>query len=792
MRTPIPQPQSKSTTPPPRRGIFGRYLSLRIKLPLIVLLLLLVAFLISTILNVRATQAVLIDTLKGELTAQTESKAELIRANLIWTKGAAIDLAAAAEVANYEEDTILKVIKNTLARNEQMYGSTIAYEPYQFLPDHYYWSPYYNRVSATELKFSQLGNPDYNYFKWDWYTLPKATRAPVLSPPYFDFGGGNIWMVTWSAPFFDEAGNVKGVATADIAFSQIQEIINKILVGQNGYAFLLDSKGVILGIGQHAGGYYYKAMSDSMITATYSEKAKGWAGLINAMLANKTGFADVVDPQGIPVFVAYTPVGLNTGWSLALAFPQSELFQKASSAQNILILYSSLTVLVFGAILYLLTRSFTQPLLRLTQHVSRFTPEQLRLHRDQSIEPIQIQTGDELEDLAMVFHQVTTDLVYAFNSFEERLAERTREIERRSNLFKAVADVGKAITSFRDLSELLQQTTYLIHENFGFYHVGIFLLDEHNEYAVLSATNSEGGHHMLEKKHQLKVGETGIVGYVTQNAKARIALDVGKDAVYFDNPDLPQTRSEMALPLIVGGRILGALDVQSTESQAFSEEDVSTLQILAEQIAIAIQNANLFNETEKALETARMSYGEGSRDAWSKILHNQPRIGFLATPPATVQIHSEHLETNLTKAFETGDLIIGNDGLTISMPIRVRGQTIGAIRLKKSEISESWTQDETNLAIALSDQLSGALESARLYKESQQHAARESLISEISARINAVSHTDAILRETVQELGQAIGNASVTFQLLDQFSEQEWVKGSEERPAIDKSRKTRD
>jgi GAF domain-containing protein len=392
----------------------------------------------------------------------------------------------------------------------------------------------------------------------------------------------------------------------------------------------------------------------------------------------------------------------------------------------------------------------------------------------------------ELATLASSLKSLATNVQISIASLENRVTERTSELEHRSKLLKAVADVGKAITSFRDLSELLQQTTYLIHENFGYYHAGIFLLDEHKEYAVLNATNSEGGHRMLGKKHQLKVGETGIVGYVTQNAKARIALDVGNDAVFFDNPDLPQTRSEMALPLVIGGQVLGALDVQSTEPQAFSEEDISTLQILAEQIAIAIQNANLFNEAEKALETARTSYAEISRDAWSKILHNQPRIGFLATPPTTVQIHSDNLEANLAKAVETGDLIIGSDGLTISIPIRVRGQTIGAVRLKKSEISESWTQDETNLAIALSDQLSGALESARLYKESQQHAARESLISDISARISAVSQTDAILRETVQELGQAIGNASVTFQLFDQFDGQKQTNGRSESSIVNR------
>ena len=393
-----------------------------------------------------------------------------------------------------------------------------------------------------------------------------------------------------------------------------------------------------------------------------------------------------------------------------------------------------------------------------------------------------LKSNKELNDREIEFKKYQMDL-------EARVDTRTSEIERRSKLLKAVADVGRSITSYRNLSELLQQTTQLIRENFGYYHIGIFLLDERKEYAVLAASNSEGGQRMLERKHQLKVGETGIVGYVTEYLKARIALDVGQDAVYFNNPDLPLTRSEMALPLVAGGQVLGALDVQSTESQAFTEEDVATLQILAEQLAIAIQNANLFSETEKALESAKVVYGEVSREAWSKILHNQPRIGYLATPPSTTQINSETLEPNIAKAFETGDIIIGSDNLTITVPVKVRGLSIGAIRLKKNEIAEAWTQEETNLAIALSEQLSGALESARLYRESQQRAARESLVSDISARISAHSNMETILRETVQELGQTIGNASVTFQLLENFEGQQKAadkKNSDTRPDVNR------
>ncbi|NOH03103.1 MAG: GAF domain-containing protein [Chloroflexi bacterium] len=287
-------------------------------------------------------------------------------------------------------------------------------------------------------------------------------------------------------------------------------------------------------------------------------------------------------------------------------------------------------------------------------------------------------------------------------NLEARVEERTRTLDKRTAQLRAVADVGKSITSYRDLSDLLQQAAYLIHENFGYYHVGIFLLDNHKEFAVLAATNSEGGRRMMQKGHQLKVGETSIVGYVAENLRARIALDVGADAVFFNNPDLPETRSEMALPLVATGQILGVLDVQSTEARAFTDDDIATVQILAEQLAVTIQNTNLYSDAEKALESARMAYGELTREARSRILRTRPRIGFLSTPPATIPVESDSLEPSLAKAIDSGDLILSADGMTISVPIKIRGQVVGAMRLKKPEIAEPWTQDETNLAITLS------------------------------------------------------------------------------------------
>ena len=188
---------------------------------------------------------------------------------------------------------------------------------------------------------------------------------------------------------------------------------------------------------------------------------------------------------------------------------------------------------------------------------------------------------------------------------ERLIQERTASLERRSVQLQVATEVARAIASVQNLDQLLPSMARLISERFGFYHVGLFLLDPAREYAVLQAANSEGGQRMLARGHRLKVGQVGIVGYVTGAGLPRIALDVGQDAVFFDNPALPHTRSEMALPLKVGEEVIGALDAQSTLPAAFSKEDAAILGALADQVAIAIQNARLFDQTQAALEAAR-------------------------------------------------------------------------------------------------------------------------------------------------------------------------------------------
>jgi methyl-accepting chemotaxis protein len=179
------------------------------------------------------------------------------------------------------------------------------------------------------------------------------------------------------------------------------------------------------------------------------------------------------------------------------------------------------------------------------------------------------------------------------------LEDRARSLERLTTRLRAAGTVTSAAMSARDPDALISQVTHLLSELFDFYHVGIFLLDEDGEYAVLQAANSEGGQRMLARGHKLKVEQQGIVGYVTGTGEARIALDVGADAVHFENPLLPETRSEMALPLKMGERVIGALDVQSRQEAAFDEDDVAIFRMMADQLATAIENTHLLSTTRQ-------------------------------------------------------------------------------------------------------------------------------------------------------------------------------------------------
>jgi len=348
---------------------------------------------------------------------------------------------------------------------------------------------------------------------------------------------------------------------------------------------------------------------------------------------------------------------------------------------------------------------------------------------------------EEFRFLARAFNNMASELQGLYTGLERLVAQRTADLARRTAQLEAAATVARRAAEIRDLDTLLNETVRLISDRFGFYHAGIFLVDEAGEYAVLRAASSEGGQRMLARGHRLAVGKVGIVGYVAGTGKPRIALDVGADAVFFDNPDLPLTRSEMALPLRVGERVIGVLDVQSVEPAAFTEEDVSVLQTLADQVALAIENARLLEESRRALEELERLYGSRAREAWQV---------WAALRPAAYRYTGVDVEPLPAPVPLTGE----GDGRQLAVPIRLWGQTIGTVLLKRTEEQPPWSPEERRLAEEMGEQIALALENARLIAETESRAARERLLSEMTSRLTRSLDMDALLEVAVRELAR--------------------------------------
>jgi len=344
---------------------------------------------------------------------------------------------------------------------------------------------------------------------------------------------------------------------------------------------------------------------------------------------------------------------------------------------------------------------------------------------------------EEIRFLARTFNDMAAELQQLYAGLERLVAQRTAELARRTAQLEAASYVARRAAEIRDLDTLLDETVRLISDRFGFYHAGIFLVDEAREYAVLRAASSEGGQRMLARGHRLAVGEVGIVGYVAGTGKPRIALDVGEDAVFFSNPDLPHTRSEMALPLKVGERVIGVLDVQSEEPAAFTEEDVSVLQTLADQVALAIENARLLQETQDRLREVEALTGQAVRAGWQQMASARPGLGYIYDG---VEVRPKE-QASLPEETALG----------LTLPLQLTGgEMVGRVVLAFSDRSPA--DEEVALARAVAEQAALALESARLFQETRRTLAEMEAMYRASQVISTASTPDEVLRAFVDHV----------------------------------------
>jgi GAF domain-containing protein len=365
--------------------------------------------------------------------------------------------------------------------------------------------------------------------------------------------------------------------------------------------------------------------------------------------------------------------------------------------------------------------------------VNSITEALERAHRN---ERAQLEANRELEKLR--------------GSLEQQVADRTRDLQRRTNYLEASAQISHAASSILDFDQLLRLVVKSIRERFDLYHVGLFLIDETGHWARYRAGTGPVGRLLEEERFRLEVGGHSMTGRCAESAQPCVAQDVSVETERVTHPLLSETRSEAALPLIARGRVIGALNAQSAQPGVFDPDTVAVLQTMADQVAVAIDNAQLFQQAQESLEAERRAYGQISLEAWTQMLRAGLTPGYRYIDKRVMPIDDEGAARSLGP-----DSIKPSDSRDeVSLPIQVRGQVIGVVDLRKEAQGSGWTPEETALLQTLTDQLGVALESARLYQDTQRRAAREQMLSRMTADFARSLDIDTILQTAVRELGQ--------------------------------------
>ncbi|MBC8503394.1 MAG: GAF domain-containing protein [Anaerolineales bacterium] len=327
-----------------------------------------------------------------------------------------------------------------------------------------------------------------------------------------------------------------------------------------------------------------------------------------------------------------------------------------------------------------------------------------------------------------------------------QLQQRTSDLERREVQIRTAAEISRAITAELDPNKIFEQVVSLIKERFGLYYVGVFMLDEEEQFAVLRVGTGDAGKNMIADGHKLAVDGNSMIGWSISNRQARIALDIGEDAVHFQNPHLPSTRSELALPMISEGHALGALTIQSIWPEAFDQDDITVLQGIADSLATSIHNANLFNQVQENLNEINTLHRQYLAKSWEDVIAREG-------------------ETDYT--LERSSLEIGaapdTQLVTLEVPLVLRDQVIGTISIERKQ--NALTEEEESFVNSIASQAALALENARLVKETERSAQHNRSLTEITSKIWTSTSVDAILRTALQELGRTLGASEGTIQL---------------------------
>jgi len=439
------------------------------------------------------------------------------------------------------------------------------------------------------------------------------------------------------------------------------------------------------------------------------------------------------------------------------------------------------------------SQRLSRPIIRLTEVAQQITGGNLNIE-------VPVETQDEIGTLGEAFNTMTNRLQQTISTLEDQVAARTQQLE-------TVVGVGRRLSGILDLSDLMREVVTLTKENFNYYHVHIYLLDEPGETLMMAEGYGQAGAEMKRRGHNIALSAAkSLVAQAAREAHIITVENVRDDPTWLPNPLLPDTQSEMAVPVMLGSEVVGVLDVQSEKVGGLTDTDKTTLQALADQVAVAVRNARQFAQTQEKLYEAERLQRLYTGDAWERFSQKQTKTEYevrqsaaglleqVNTPEAMIALQQqETVDLNQITAMRDS-MQESSDGAdkkgqppdtkanrvaALATPLKLRGEIIGVLGIQDTNPQRQWTEDEISLIEAVTEQMSLALENARLFEETQRNAWRDRVVSESTAEVWSSAEIEEVMRNAVAQLGDKLQASEVIIRLGTAADEPLENKGSE-------------
>lgn len=569
-------------------------------------------------------------------------------------------------------------------------------------------------------------------------------------------------LVILAVPVKDVFGDFQGALLAEVNLKFMWDVVDRLQVGETGTAYVVNKQGDLIAFGDAA--RVLKGENLAQLTEV--------AEFVNGSNEDESQLY-YIGINGSPVTAAYVPLG-TPDWAVITEIPVEEAYRASFYSAAILLgSFLLIAVLAAGVGVYA-SRYLTTPLLSLTQTATRLAAGEIGLQAA-------TEGPTEVRQLASAFNAMTTQLRELIGSLEERVAARTHRLE-------TIAALSERLTAILDFEQLLAELVAEIKEKFDYYHAQVYILDDPGQNLVLAAGVGEAGAQMRARGHQIPFDAvTSLVARAARTGEV-VRVDNVRDAPdWLPNPLLPETYSEMAVPISAEEQVVGVLDVQQDRVAGLDEGDASLLRSLAGQIAIAVRNARLFTQTQAALDKAQTLQRLYMGETWERLIATRPTMDYeyrhgslpplaeITTPEAvaalqqgqTVRLETERKQTadgKLNTAVEPAP-DPSSSPIALATPLKLRDEVIGILGLHAPDSQRSWTEDEIALVESVSEQMALAIENARLFEDTQRSAWRDQVVSETTAKVWSSAEIEEVLKTAVAQLGDKLRASEVVIRL---------------------------